>query len=61
MFRKRKNKRFVEFRRHLLNVRREVLLGVKSVIDSRIKSIEKKVNELKKIKKKAEKILVESA
>jgi len=59
MFKKREAKGFVEFRRHLLNVRKEVLLGVKSIIDSRIRSLEKKMNELEKIKKKGEKMPVE--
>ena len=61
MFRKREAKRLVDFRRHLFNARKEVLLGVKSVIDSRIRSIEKKVSELEKAKKRGEKIPVESA
>lgn len=60
MFRKRKVKRFFEFRRHLFNVRKEVLLAVKSIIESRIKGIEKKMNELEKIKKRPERIPVES-
>ena len=59
MFRKREVKRFVDFRRHLFNARKEVLLGVKSIIDSRIRSIEKKMNELEKIKKKDEKTPLE--
>ncbi|NIO22088.1 MAG: hypothetical protein GTN76_15500 [Candidatus Aenigmarchaeota archaeon] len=61
MFRKRKGMRFGEFRRHLLNARKEVLLGVKSIIDFRIRGIEKKMNDLEKMKKKVEKIPVESA
>ena len=59
MFRKRKGIRFGEFRRHLLNARKEIFLGVKSIVDFRIRSIEKKMNELEKIKKKTEKIPVE--
>jgi len=59
LFRKREVKRFVDFRRHLFNARKEVLLGVKSIIDSRIRSIEKKMNELEKIKKKDEKTPLE--
>ncbi len=60
MFIKREVKGLVEFRRHLLNARKEVLLGVKSIVDFRIRSIEKKMNELEKMKKKAEKKPIES-
>jgi hypothetical protein len=60
MFRKEKGRRFNEFRRRLLNVRKEVLLGVRSIIDSRIKSIEKRMSDLEKIKKKGEKMPVGS-
>lgn len=56
MFRKREGKRLVDFRRYLFNARKEVLLGVKSIIDSRIRIIEKRVSELEKVKKKGEKI-----
>ena len=61
MFRKREVKRFVDFKRHLFNARKEVLLGVKSIIDSRIRNIEKKVSELERAKKKGEKTPVEPA
>lgn len=61
MFRERKIERFIGFRRHLLNARKEVLLGARSMIDSRIRSIEKRVDELGKVKKKGEKMPAEPA
>ena len=55
MFRRRKVRRFDEFRRHLFNARKEVLLSVKSIVDSRIRNIEEMIDELERMKKKAEK------